>query len=1189
MSNEKESGSITYSDFTDPLLGPGQYTPWKPSDANLIGNAGREFSDIGHGLSSLEALGLKTAGDMIPTAPTAPRLWRQLVDTAANFGSPVFGPMSKAIDAVHPYMPDYHKPDVDWGTVGKAAADSFVGQPINDYIRPALHGHLEAPFVNAYRKPVTALTNAFAVAKPAKYVGGAARAVVSKVPGGSQLLGTIDSAAQLPSKAATAFGKKAADVVGLSPVREAAKVLSPIMGHLPADMAQSFRARQTDIKHAWERVPNHVREAIPAAMMRTDANAEALVQTSPEAMSFIHKVNHHEERVFQELKIRGLVSDHEWRKTRLGAQYMAEIADGKRPTPWGARKNLTSQDLSNSKEVADDFDRFVREKAATGEPIGSYVPLVSREEAAYHMARKVSSPIASTRPYDVGAFKGRVTSGLATNPAGFRQLTSGRETSFLQNAFITRLEQADRASALYDWTANFQEQFAKLSPEARVLVAKRVDRVLERAMKSTGLFAGDLKIDWDLAEIARNNPAKWVVHLEEWSADLDSFVEHKFFKPLHYAAQIQRLASVLPDLFFPLYMSAQQAMFLGAQAMSGPKIFVRSLIGAILASDRRVLRLFGFSGKNSVAGKIIPEEFLEHSRILSNSTFDNKQLQFLADSLSGLSRYQDLTTKAVNYFRTAAAISWMLEEFETLNPQAQAHLITALHEQMDLMKTAKKLIKFGRTMRGGVVKEIRHAPGPIFRRVKKLSGQVSYQNKRIQKLEALMRLGEHNISKGIQVEYNKSLLASRQQQLAKLKTTVQETARAKDELLSRYKPVHSYGLDGTKRIKHFAETKELGKTGLDNQEISDFMNRLHAHLDTFYGNYQAQHTGIAKALNTTFVWLNMKIHAVRLGVALHTRYAASGAMMDRLAQFVGEQEKAHAEQQDLPPWAKQLGCWKSQKQSPDGTMLLYAPHGWLLMTEPAKINQAVLNFFVPDASGLSEDDEDLNMLGKAAQLLFSGKRPGKDKLLTNPNYYQVGERQYNPAHIAEIRSQGREPDLESDAVRVAWPNLVHAVVQSLLEGASEKLWSYGKTWNRTLYEQEPSDLSIPLLPSYPKKIGGPFGENQAPAPVPVTSLVPGGNKFAPFSTRNDSRTNRFERQKELKLLRDADEAHEHHADEQGVFEGLMKKIQSMKPANTLQQTRSAITQARQAVASPLVSNHDDLMQRIQNMKPSGKY
>lgn len=1187
MSNDNESGKVTYSDFADSVLGQGEYTPWRGGeDADLIKNTGKDFADIGQGLSSLESLGIKTVGDAMPNVPSVAQIAKGGVNAASHlFAHPEWNRLD-GLDKIPDYSPDIHPPKINLPMMGSALANAVVGQPINDYVRPVLHGHLEAPFVNAYRQPVTAFTNAMAFAKPAKAVGNVARAGLNKTSAGTRLLSAIDSSAQLPGSFVKSVADKTVKAAGFGPMKEAWQALAPVVGHLPAEMTNNFRVRRQDITRAYDLIPQQYKDALPAAMSRTDPNAERLIQESPEAMDFIHKVNGYEEDAFQGLKGRGLVGEEDWLKTRVGPQYMAEVAARKWPNPVGARTKLIANDLNN-RIVADDVGRFAESKTRAGEPLGHYVPMVSREEAAYHMGRKPYSPLASSRPYDVGAFKARTESGLAKSPAGFQQLSSGKETAQLQNAFITRLEQADRAAALYDWTANFESEFARLSPTARMIVASRVDRILTKALNAVGLSPNDLKnngISWDLAAIARDNPSTWTHAIQEYSAKVSDVIEHEAFKPLHTGAQVQRLLAVLPDLFFPLYMSVQQSMFLGLQAISGPKAFMRCLIASVLASDKKVLKLFGFSGKTSIASKIVPDEFLERSRVFSNATFDNQILQRFADAVSALSKYQDNTTKAVNYFRTTAAIAWMLEEFESLNPTAKSHVLTTLTEQLNLQRTAQKLLKFGRTLRGGAVKEFRYDAGAIDKQRSVLTKRIQYLNKRIAKSDALMQLAQNTINKGVLVEHNKAMLVKRQQQLADLQKRLESTIREKEQLEVKYKAVNGYRLDGSRYVKYYRESREIGMSGMTKPEVADFMERLHSHLDTFYGDYQAQHTGLPKGLNTAFLWLNMKLHAVRLGYALLNRYAVSGSMVERLAHFVSQQQKAHAQQNDLPAWAARLGCWKSDKKSPDGTMLLYAPHGWFLSTQATSLAQTATSIVSPNSTGLALDEEDLNWLAKTIWL-FSGQMPGKNRPLANPDYFRDSEHQYEPAHLHEALRQEGHADLEEDAVAVSWPNFLHRVFQSLLEPASEKLWSYGKSFNRLLYNQEPSDVTIPGLPTYPKRIGGPYGELQQPGPVLMTGLLPGGNKFAPFTTRDDSRTSSFERQRYLKLQKDAYQARDHHAADNNALSNLMQHINSLTPQKPRQQTAPAPTPVQAEMQlSPL--DHDALLQQIQQLQPS---
>jgi hypothetical protein len=1177
--SDESANKVTINDWLDPILGPAEYSP--PTETEdfspmaQLENTGHGLANTFRGLRSLEALGLARIGRMTPTVHQGMFAGAQGLNAAL---SPIPTPfnenlakllgVSETLDQLKANPAAYEDilrspiEQQDLPYIG-AAAKQIIKQPLDDYIRPIFAGYPEAPLANFARDPFLAAVNLSGAGALAKGTGAGKLAQAAKLPQAKTALKGVGDRVlrgQI-TKSVQAFQKAVAE----SPLAQADAAMRDITGKLPTEMQQSFRGRRSEIKSKWEAIPDDVKDAVAPGMGLTDATAVQAISKSPAAQEFVGTVNMFEDKAISEALKRGLVDDDMFLKTRVGPQYMSAVRRRRWPAPQvpgkGTTRFLQAKDLEHPLIMEE-----LREFAAQQKRLGEYVPLVSEQEAGAFLRQPIADSLFQKKGKS-GALMKRLESGIARSAAGYLQLSSGKNTANLADAFIVRLEQIDRAIALFDWAEQFEERFAQMPVRAQKLIAARMDQVIEQAFEAAGLPKRQINLTEAISMWNQEGATGFMEGVERALQGLADYVTGKTpgfavaldeawqskglpGRPIKGSVAFQRVASILPDLFFPLYMTAQQAIAMGLHSFSGPRPMLRTLIASYLVANPRVAKM------------IVPSEVLEHSRVFRPQWADARWLKtnpaakaFLnlaADAVHKLSLYQDMTTRAINYFRATAAVSRMMEEFSTLSPGAQKYLLTGLRQQFHLQKLVRNLTQTKRAMSGGFTFRRQLEPAPILEKLKGLGSKRRYRTGAIKKATKRYNAIADRLLKDAanltpaqiaNLEKLQTKLLSQidkwQKEATSLRTERDTFMADKKPILGRRALIPDYlnapsWKTGT-FVKGYLQEKQMGMRGMSTAEATKLLDNVVEFVNNFYGNYEKRHVGFLDDLNTTFVWLNMKIHAITLGKELATRYGITGQAANELARFAGEQQERFAEERNLPPWVRNMGVWESDRWKPDGSRLLHGPHGWILLTEALSLPEHGLHMLFPSIAGLEGAESDLHWFLKAS-VLFSGQRPGSERSLNNPGYYRVGERFYNPYQLAGAIRTGRPLNLMEDSVETTWPNLGHQIFQSLTESASEKWWSQAKTWNKVITMimdkqnnfagQEPSDLTLPLNPfaQYPKHLMGPFGPVQPAGPVSMTALIPGGNKFNAFTTRQDGRSDRFEMQQRKALMRKAAEA-----------------------------------------------------------------
>lgn len=1178
MSDPVDPRAIPINDVFSPILGPTSYLPPQAGEGfdNPLQTIGSEFANTGtgiyktfQGLRALEALGLARLGRVNPTVQ---EMMGYGVDAAAQMPFYIPGlsnPDLQAAIHANPATKNQFRSPIetsDLPYIGGALM-SIVKQPMDDYIRPLLAGHMEAPLTNFARDPFTAGTNIAAGGAIAKSMGGGKLAKAVGVPalksaaynaGDKMLRGSI-------SKTVNAF-KQAVDE---APLNQANSFMKEILDDAPAEMQNAFRQRRAELTKKWDAVPDDVKPAVAPAQGLTDDAAVQATKASPEAQEFLNAANSAEAASYSSALRRGLVDDTNHLLTRVGPQYMAAVRSGKYPAPvvFGRKepiRNLQAKDLLEP-EVFEELKEF----AGNQKKWGNYTPLVSEMEAQAHIRQPVKQSLFVKKAGEVGAFKERSGAYVGRSDAGYLTLKSGHETGNLADAFITRLEQLDRAVALYDWAENFGETFANLPPRVQKLIAQRFDNVLDQAFKSAGLPQRQVKLTAMIEQVKQIGPESFIEKIEESGQFLMDYLKGRTPGVAEHmgafmdqggsllgglapkkVASAQRISSILPDFWYPLYMAAQQAMSFGSHAFSGPRPFTRSLIAAYLVSNRRIAKL------------IVPVDVVEHSRVFNpkwahQNPLADKFLKLSARAVHTASQFQDKATKAINAVREAAAVTHMLQEFEHLPDAAQKYVLKGMAQQLNFEKLILNLAKQKRALEGGFTHRTRLDAGPIFKKLKETGTRRRYRKAAIKKAvkrynditDAIVKDGANMAPAEI------ARLEARQEKLiAQVEKYTGEIGAIEADraaFMQGKKPITivrpSISGPGVYKgaaptpppymkktiTKEYVQEKQMGLQGMTQKEAQKALDELVNFVNDFYGDYSKRHIGAADDLNTTILWLNMTLHAIRMGKTLHTKFALVGDSVEQMARFAREEERKHAELKALPPWAQHLGVWESDKYSPEGTRTVYGARGWLMGTASLALPTQVQSALFPDSVGIQSEFSDLNMYIKAA-FLFSGQKPGSDRDIRNPEYYQVGEHYYKPATLAARITRGQAPDLLDDAVQTTWPNIVHEIFQGFGEASSEKWWSQAKTWNKLITIMtdpahkgaEPSDMTIPLNPfaQYPKRSNGPFGPVQPASPMNVTSVLPGGSKFASFTFNQNNRADRFEMQQRKALIRKAAEA-----------------------------------------------------------------
>ena len=424
----------------------------------------------------------------------------------------------------------------------------------------------------------------------------------------------------------------------------------------------------------------------------------------------------------------------------------------------------------------------------------------------------------------------------------------------------------------------------------------------------------------------------------------------------------------------------------------------------------------------------------------------------------------------------------MLHGFESMSPEAQKFMTGSIMKQLKIDRSVRSLLRARSVMEGGRTAIIRHAAEPIQSALRKISRQRQYQNKRMREIVKMYNSAQKKGDAG--------KLERLDTEIAKIDTTIQGLNDNARKLTEGKKPIYKYRLGvktgKTKFVTHYNESKQIGMYGVVPKEAQRIIDDLHKTVDELHGRYDLDRRGkpFRQFLQGTILWDGMMFHATTLLLALYGKYGVVGDPVDRLIGNLKKMQEEDAHSHNLSALTTALGGWVSDQKAPDGTHLVYYPFDWFLMTQGLKAPEMFAHYLFPGLGGKFDESFDMNWIFRMTSII-NGKKPGTDYKMRNPEYYTLSDQgQANPAHVRSV-PDSRPMSTNQDEAGSPFAQPWEWMLQSTIEGQSEKSWSFLKNLNRLTTGHEPGDIMM-----HPKRIigKGPDEPLQQARPVTPTGL-----------------------------------------------------------------------------------------------------